>query len=350
MTFNINSGAIIRGDFHNPNFWSYTVVNKAFMRTTKGGYHKMYSPPGVLQNTTTGVMSPGDLSEPPWDRNTVYNMALDRLNDKVRGSLDLSISVFERRQTVRMVQSLVKVIRHAKKTVARAARESDNLPRFRDPTRSLADGWLQYTYGWKPLLSDIFGIADETIRHTLNETQRIRGRAHLPIKGLGYITKNVDACNIARVLSIGEGKQGCMINVSLAPPAKDFEVSRWTSLNPVSIGWELIPYSFVVDWFYDVGSYLRNLETAFLYNSQFRGGYVSELFAYTGDETLNGQFFSAGPGVLDDFSGLDAHLLVRRFQRAPLAAYPFPRAPSIKTDLSGNRLLSAASLLRNLLK
>ena len=54
-------------------------------------------------------------------------------------------------------------------------------------------------------------------------------------------------------------------------------VSTYTSMNPASIKWELVPYSFVVDWFYDIGSYLRGCETSTIYSSVFKAGWTSEL-------------------------------------------------------------------------
>ena len=39
--------------------------------------------------------------------------------------------------------------------------------------------------------------------------------------------------------------------------------------DPLSVAWELIPYSFVVDWFYPIGTYLENLNTIPKLNGRF---------------------------------------------------------------------------------
>jgi hypothetical protein len=146
----------------------------------------------------------------------------------------------------------------------------------------------------------------------------------------------------------GQGKQSCTFSVSYYP--KEFELARWTSLNPLSIAWELIPYSFVIDWFYDAGTYLRNLESALLYNNVFNGGYVSELYAYDGTERTQ-KYFTYKVGIYTRYYTNTARRSRKRnFVRTKLLSYPLPRAPSISTDLSSARLLSAAALLRQLLK
>ncbi len=113
------------------------------------------------------------------------------------------------------------------------------------------------------------------------------------------------------------------------------------SMNPVSIAWELIPYSFVIDWVIDIGGYLRSLESALIYSRFFKSGYTTETTRrmvnayYQGSErignniyTLTGNGFSKGS----------------KKRRAVLSALPFPHLPVVNCDLGWRRVASAGAL------
>jgi hypothetical protein len=272
----------------------------------------------------------------------MYNLALDRLNDKVRGNLDLSVALAEAGTTVRMFKNTAKLLRHARRLKP---------PGGFGSTRDVANGYLQYKYGWKPLLNDIFGVANESIRIVQNKLQRISAgakvRENVPTT-VFYSTidgaPNVPAMRIKKETSFS----GCRIGLILQIPPSAFRLDRWMSMSPLSIGWELIPYSFVVDWVFDVGSYLRNMETALLYNTTFYSGYVSEIrrvelddFVANYDQVVNGVRHS-----IPEAKGKLKHI---EFFRRRLSAYPFPRKPTFNVDLSSGQLFSAAALLRQLL-
>jgi len=290
-------------------------------------------------------MDTTETSSPTWNSSLVYNRALERLNSKARGDLDLGVAIAEAGQTVRMVTALRKF-----NIFARRHRSS---PKGRDgkfgSTRDVADGWLQYQYGWKPLMSDIFGAANESLRIVINRLERFKASVKMPVDGNGDILYRTVEGVSAKVQREGQGIQACTIAIELEVPS--FDLARWSSLNPVSLGWELVPYSFVVDWFYDVGSYLRHMETALLFNTRFRGGYVSELFTWDGSEVCDNKvMYPIGANEVRWFEGCKSLIRQRSFRRTKLTSYPLPRKPTFNVDLSSARLFSAASLLRQLLR
>lgn len=312
------------GDHVTPTNWSYTAEKCKYWYGTMYTYEPNYTLRDV------GYFS-GELPRPrEWDRTLVYNMCLEKFNSLSRGKMDLGVSLAEAHTTARMIKSLGKFTSFAK------------LNGF-GSTRDVAKGWLSWQYGWKPLMSDIFGIADESVRIVLNAVERIQTRVTLPILD-DVIVQQVGGatCNVSRK---GRGKQSCTISCKLEIPS--FDLTRWSSLNPVSLTWELIPYSFVIDWFVDVGSYLRNLETAMLYNSRFIVGYVSELYAWEGIFDVHNKPIYPSNRT---FINTQARLRERKFVRTRLTSYPVPRQPTFNVDLNSSRLLSAASLLRLLLK
>jgi hypothetical protein len=262
-----------------------------------------------------------------WDRDLVYNKALENLNDKVRGSLDLGVSFAEAKQVANMFRGL-----RTLETLGRSL-----------STRSAANAWLEWQYGWRPLMSDLYGSIEESLRVVINKLERFSARASLPI----LVSQDVATTNWSGpcvMKRIGHGKQSCTIKIELTVPI-GLDLARWTSLNPVSLAWELTPYSFVADWFYDVGSFLRAAETAFLYEVRFVRGFTSELYYCDGIERRPNTSWHFGN---DYFFVSSNDLKWRRssFERKILSSYPFPRPPTVKVDLGWQRLLSLASLIR----
>lgn len=122
------------------------------------------------------------------------------------------------------------------------------------------------------------------------------------------------------------------------PKAND--LARWTSLNPISIAWELMPYSFVVDWFYDIGSTLRNFETALLYN-QYVTGYVDELYVAVSKEDVDLKKRPAFQGYRYRSKGYRRKI---DFNRSVLTSAPLPRKPQWKVSMGWQRWMSAWAL------
>jgi hypothetical protein len=119
-------------------------------------------------------------------------------------------------------------------------------------------------------------------------------------------------------------------------------LSGFTSLNPASIAWENVPYSFVVDWFVDIGGYMRAAETAMLFRSRFIRGYVTQTQYVSMNERVNSSKRGANDFVQ---CNMYASGVVVTVSRLLLMEFPFPRRPSFKADLGSGRLLNAAALL-----
>jgi hypothetical protein len=325
-------GPIIKGNLRDPNDWSWVVYQREyvsgnmFVQETNPIYWTNYQ--GYLGNFDSG-QDRFKFTYPTFDPDYLYNSALDRLNQKVRGELDLSVAAFEGRQTARMIAALRKARRY--------------ITGF--GSKRMANEWLEFTYGWKPLASDIFGIADESVRYTLNRIKHVRARKSEALPGGKGTIGFSDIAGIPCEYVVN-GKMSTTIDIRYECPA--FDLARWSSLNPASIAWELMPYSFVVDWFVDVGGYLRNLETAMLYNCRFVTGYRSHLYICNSEYSVKNyvRTYTGGQNTYN-LTGRESY---KGFQRKRLTSYPFPRPPSFEANLGPNRLLSAAALLRQLIR
>lgn len=336
----VTPGPIVHGNHRDPNGWSYNVKT---IRWDSGTATTTYPTWGYVKDVESGYI-PGQLQPayPSWDqslRDYLYNAALEKVNAKVRGDLDLGVTLAEAGQTRKMLKSIA-----AMRNFAAASGFGT--------TKDLANGWLQWKYGWKPLMSDLFGVLNESLNICMATIRRVSGSAAMPLEAPGDHYPGVVAGGAYwTAKNSGAGKMTCRIVLEIEMPGATLD--RWSSLNPVSLAWELTPYSFVIDWVYDVGSFLRAAETALLYDSRFKSGYVSELFVYDGRTEIKSPVISApysNPPYEIIASGFGSSVRRRQFVRTKLGGYPLPRQPSFKVALGSERLLTLASLLRQLLK
>lgn len=282
---------------------------------------------------STDLINPGEIQWTTQDWNALDSRALDNLNDKVRGDLDLSVDLAESHQVLKMLNTTERLERYAQSF----ANKSKTLR----TAKALANHWLEFVYGVKPLASSIYGAANEGIRLVLNKTERFTGRASAIQRSFApYGLACVWGGSKYFTCSGGAVKHSVTYGVDLR--TQDFDLARWTSLNPVSIAWELLPYSFVVDWVYNVGGYLRNLETSLLYASRFRSGYRTALSV--GNVAIK-HIESTGNSTSYVRQAYTGHYRVVSISRQVLSTYPIPNLPSLKVQMGSSRLLSAASLL-----
>ncbi|UJQ84929.1 MAG: putative maturation/attachment protein [Cunavirus faecivicinum] len=119
-----------------------------------------------------------------------------------------------------------------------------------------ANRWLEYQFGWMPLLGDIKGTMD-----LLNEGFRKKGFTFSVVRqvqseGLPLVLTAFDANTNYDGTSkyLCKTKMYCKIrNENLA------SLTRIGLADPLQVAWALVPFSFVVDWVLPVGSYLEAL-------------------------------------------------------------------------------------------
>lgn len=116
-----------------------------------------------------------------------------------------------------------------------------------------ADLRLELVYGWAPFLSDIYGlctmkppIPSQRVEATYSKPQYIVrkfGNPDLPD------TPNGEDLFTIRI------RAKCILELEMDVPAIT-AASQLGLTNPVNTAWELVPFSFVVDWFLPIQSYI----------------------------------------------------------------------------------------------
>jgi hypothetical protein len=124
--------------------------------------------------------------------------------------------------------------------------------------------WLEIQYGWKPALSDVYGAME-----ALHEREKEAGRGLVTVKAgwkdnddqRSQLSDSWSNCvyDFTRVRKI-EHKAYIRLDFeqSNAPPTGT--LAQLGITNPLELAWELLPWSFVADWFVPVGDYLSSLD------------------------------------------------------------------------------------------
>jgi hypothetical protein len=317
-----------------------SVVESNVVRTTNEGKLPYSFPSGWV---------PDDVNST--DMVTLYNNAVSDLYEQLRSGfdeasegLDLSIDAAESSQVLKMVGDVGKLIREFKRSPFVSTQKM--VRAFGNDSRKWAEAWLTWQYGVRPLYNSVYGSYAAIMQRRLYHYVRVEGKAKFSHQGpwgsrTGPMTGSTET--VYRYYK-ARCKIACEFEIANTTRQK---LAGWTSLNPVSIAWELTPYSFVADWVWNIGGYLRSLEGALLFGSGFKRGYVvygvkSQCTAY-----MQGNYSS---GANSTFVEAEAYRYQSFKRRLPVNQAPLPLLPRVRVDLGSTRLLSAASLLRVLLK
>lgn len=137
----------------------------------------------------------------------------------------------------------------------------------RDAQVAAGNLWLEWKYGWLSLMTDVKGLS-EHIEEVRSKDVNLDGKIKTSVTRRTftqgpYSLEQTPSCQGVRedTLMI-KGTLTCrfkMDNPNLLLPAKV------GLTNPLSVAWELVPFSFVVDWFLPIGKFIDALDVHFLY-------------------------------------------------------------------------------------
>lgn len=340
-------------------------------------------PNGVKTITEDGVVGASAPSTTVGNSTTAYNNAVSDLYDAIRGGIDLSIDGFQARKTLDLTKKIFNVRSHLKtmadligkasfKTIPhkgskskrvlsrrnhqRLTRKQQTDQIFRTPLKEVGSAWLAFTYGVKPTLQTIFDLVKgEAVRCGNSLTIQKANpngtmRKHVRGKERQERTDSTNYAN-AKIVTKFTSDYSQLIGGTYQPGTTFLEgLSRLTSLNPISIAWELLPFSFVVDWFVNIGGYLRSMESALL--SRMLGtfkGFVTSIDRHTTKHSYT-QFGYSDAAACTFGGGFESSSLIVHKSRRLITAAPLPRLPQFRANLSSGRLLNAAALLTTFLR
>lgn len=292
-------------------------------------------------------------------RNSAIIEAYAEMNGSTVGGGEI---LAEMAQTIQMVRQPLNLaytrIRKFFTKVQKAKRSCRSAAAANDPAL-LANIWLQYAYGWQPLVSDVAKLANayqEGLSKLEKQWHVVRGGGtRVWTKSLdfsGYTSTGLLAGFTSKCTLETEWSWKCRAGIKfvfLRNDPEDLIVTRTLGLSAHSLVptvWNLVPYSFVVDWTVDVGSWLTAINQnpyCFLVESWV----VTNSREYnSGDGTASGRFDPGDGSGVRTYSGYSGGetISTRRILRE--LSPNLPGSPVANLDFNSlRRSISGLSLI-----
>lgn len=266
------------------------------------------------------------LPSPPLN---MENLAIIKARLKLKNQdINLGNAFGERAQTARLVAANLTKLRNL---VSHVKRRNFFLPKNRRPSKEdFFDYWLELQYGWKPLISDCYGAAKAleereqarngggivTVKANVGASSRIVRRLH---QGVSIISVGYD-----QIVDVRH-KGFIRLDFVQSNPALA-TLSQLGLTNPLEVAWELLPWSFVADWFIPIGDYLDSLDATVGWD--FKGG----SYSVKSTQKVNGQNASQDPNSNyknpSGFFVIEGKGRQMQFTRTVYGTAPLPTLPS----------------------
>jgi len=212
------------------------------------------------------------------------NGAYDKLVSQLGNQSQMANNLIEGHQSISMAsERLLQIGRFAsalrKGNLGDAAKAlaspSNPKPKLKGKAKDFAGQFLEGHFGWVPLIQDVYN-AMNTLQKPNFDSQSVVGHKTIhdrvdlrsEYRGGGY-----HSFGSASQTNVFSCKMRARIRIS-NPNA--YLANQLGLVNPASIAWEAVPYSFVADWFGNVGQVLNSM-------SDFVG--IDVLDAYTTTST-----------------------------------------------------------------
>lgn len=277
--------------------WVFTHLNKMGDSVYENAYYKMFSQVDTFRTNLAEFIAS-------------RQQTLDMITEKVRGLIKVTRAI--RRGN----------IRELKRMFGKRPKSKDFAGRF-----------LEYSFGWVPLVSDAYMLANNLHEPPKGEFEtRARSASSANSWSTWYSSVwNGSVDMVARCCI----KLRCRVKSAAQQFLRDYGIT-----DPALLAWEMMPYSFVVDWFYPVGSYLQHRST-------FDGIEITRS-SVTVDYTAN--WFGSQPPYGADWSGASCSGVLKKKERNYRAFSTNPPNPFLKNPLNTSHFFLSLALLRQQFK
>lgn len=216
----------------------------------------------VTNHTTTRMIGEyyypefGRTIDPPLpDLAKLDRQVLGAKADAASSKFDATTWLGELAESVHMLHGIASVFNHGTKALAlEAAKVRKN------PWRRFNELWLGYRYGVRPMINDAKSAVEALNTH-VDKFNKGRSRTSEDL------TTSVDTLHdfYGRFqLLVREKIIGKRTYRGIAYCKTDFLSDGRVQTDPFVTAWELVPYSFVVDWFINIGNYVATIRPTLL--------------------------------------------------------------------------------------
>jgi hypothetical protein len=231
---------------------------------------------------------------PPHLYGRSVNKALSKLKDQ---KVNLAVAFGERKETAKFVTDTiltgVDVARAIRKKDSKALKKALSLQEkkkrpynmaphhsFKEVVDAPSKLVLTNSYAFQPLVGDVYGVLDELNRRDLASPKRYKTGVSVQVREeynretLLWLAPSWYGEFEVNQTTRGFRSAKVRLDYYLDNPLLR-TLAQLGITNPVSLAYELLPLSFVLDWFLPVGQYLDGLDAAA--GMTFRGGSISYL-------------------------------------------------------------------------
>jgi len=213
--------------------------------------------------------------------------------------------------------------------------------------KNLASLWLEFQYGWRPLVSSAQGTIG-TFQSQLEKGEIVKVQSYYreTFERVVNSTTQPSSWQYQDSENVTKGSHKVAFTIYYKLINTDAHNMAATGFsNPLNLGWELIPFSFVVDWFVNIGNYLSSLDATLGLAFEKGCKTTAERSASTKTTTWRSDYsyvsFSGSVvSTREDFT----------LKREVLSDFPAPSKPVLKGwNLGIKNYLTSAALLVTLL-
>lgn len=236
--------------------------------TVNASYNPVY---GAIDAATSGHLAFPLAWEP------LYAHAYERLKSKVADRAELLLTLADLNRSLQMIHNRLLQLKRftgalKRRNFKEASRQLhlDGVPKRVSPSKYVADNYLEYHFGWSPLIGDIYS-AVKVLQSPINNIV-VSGKAHgdmlkefsQPYRKVENPTAIYPSLTYDEVNHYRTGTPRVRMGCSVAVTNPNLWLANQIGLvNPLAVAWDRIPFSFVADWFVNVSQFLQ-LGTDFL--------------------------------------------------------------------------------------
>jgi len=270
---------------------------------------------------------------------TLESKVLRKLAKKIRdGDLHVGNIIAERAQTFRMFGD---VISRLSSLASGKTKLISSLTHFLRNPRMIADDFLAFKFGVEPLLNDAYNLGVKLAQiETSDTSEPIAFRANSRL----YFSKTIEGPFGNNYDIAGEIIISYVVKYTI-PNSTARYLSSVGLVNPSEIAWELLPWSFVVDWMLPVSDWMQTLSNDI--GLQFLTGTRKVHFRHTCS-----QFEVDYPGfrlhplrrASEGWGFVSGHFIRDSKVRTVLTELPAIPAPIMKDPISSTHIFEAIAL------
>lgn len=310
--------------------------------------------PGTNFNWNLKEILHGQSDMVMWDLNELARAETEVLVKLKNSNINLGEGLAEAKstyehlaKTTKTLTSTIRAVRHGDWKGALNALKVD--PNRKWSTKDPAGRWLELQFGWTPLINDIQALMDykktfniwdaggQDRRQLFSVTRSLKTRHSGPYNtALSGFPANTSRGNIELGTTV---KLYC----SIANPKLAF-LNQIGLLAPQQVAWALMPWSFAIDWFLPIGTFLEAITAPVGFTlvggtrtryAQGGGTLVSQAWRTSTSSPQTGTF--------------EREFEINAMRREAITSFPIPR-PYIKSPFSTSHSISALALIRQLTK